>query len=486
MKKLSIVNVVNGFLLLSLLSFTLALINFIIKDSSASDNMIEPKIISKLVSETEIETKAKTPSTSPSTSTSASTTQSEISSTSNYCVKDVEDQFSKLDASNSTEIAVKAKGESCFDLSYTRSIFNKFGYQNHFQGIVRLKDNHLVISGGDQGPDKAKLFIFQLNDQPENLQSLKSNVTHTTGCLGADNVCFNHKDKLVKSIDITVKANWHAGGISNSGDILVVPIEEFRNDKKHNISSAILFYDMSNPLKPRKIEKASILTGREGRDAGSSFIHKLPDGRFIIGVRASHTIEDKECIDMYISKTQNIDDGFNDMISDCNIDEIGKIGFGQGMTIVEECAKENEKENEKEKGKNTKKQLYLITSEKIGGDDFNFGRIIKHLSISKGILMGYDTLHLHKINLDLQGSDTGSDTDKERLAITVSEIEGADKNKKYVTKRLGYVDGSTFGNMAAASTITVGSDNKMRPLTAAHHRLKLDSTRAIKIKQYGK
>lgn len=349
----------------------------------------------------------------------------------NYCVRNVTQQFNSLTPYGENLCISARKGFKKFDYTWNLSNKNIFGLQNHFQGIVR-RGSYLFISGGNNKEKKAQLIIAKVGSEEKYTDYLRSNILKVSNRVNYIKFPYR-KDSTIKSIDITVGPNWHAGGISNSGDILVIPLEEFRKDNKHKISSAILVYDISNPENPHRIEKACITSGREGRDAGSSFIYRLDNGKFIIGVRASHVQGVEESLDLYISKSDNIEDGLEENMITAKYSEVSKLSLGQSMGIVKDC----------ESG-----QLFLLIMETIDISNHVYRRFT---------LQGHNMAYLHKISFNLDSHNP----------LVVSEFK---EGVYHIDKNLGKASINTFGNFGAAAGINVNSNNEMSILSAAHFR----------------
>jgi len=162
------------------------------------------------------------------------------------------------------------------DPRYTASVKNKGGLGNHFQGIVRL-GRYVVLSGGDKHPDtkRSQLFVIDMASRKKD-EPFRSNLWHTT--IPPDG------DKVVKTLAIE-KDYWHAGGISTTGELLAVPIE---NGKK----SQVVFFDVSAPSAPVRL---TATLDRPKHAAGAVAITSLADGRLLMAAQTSGRL------DLYLS-----------------------------------------------------------------------------------------------------------------------------------------------------------------------------------------
>lgn len=153
------------------------------------------------------------------------------------------------------------------------------GINNHFQGIQRLRGGQrFVISGGNIKDSHAHLFIAKLSHYGI---SRKSSIKHIpknikTGPVGS-NVLINERipstDLLEDIICLETGKYWHAGGISLSGDILAVPLEN-RDDKR----SVIAFYSLKNIKKPERLRNMILRTSSK---CGAVALAQLPDGKML-------------------------------------------------------------------------------------------------------------------------------------------------------------------------------------------------------------
>lgn len=183
----------------------------------------------------------------------------------NLCVDDVKSQFQML-STEGREIPISIEPNVFEGKSYILRPLNKFGIDNHFQGIQKLpgKDN-FVITGSDLNNKRADLVF--VSDR-----------------------------KITKRIVMDVWPYWHPGGISTSGNLLVVPLEEYKKTRIGKIN----FYNLSN------FTKLNVSINIPTTSAGAVFFYNLPDGSFLIGSW------DMNIIHFYFSKTNNLLDGFEE------------------------------------------------------------------------------------------------------------------------------------------------------------------------------
>jgi hypothetical protein len=178
---------------------------------------------------------------------------------------------------------------------YTSSPAANFGVENHFQGIVRLKDsNFMVLSGANYWLKTPQLFVIEMGSRPA-VGNFGSNLDSD----GAN----PPSDRIVAHIDFDDRTHWHLGGISTLGNLLVVPLEVSDPPMDPNAppSSRILFYDFSDPHNPVKLP---VEITRPHDNAGAAALERLPDGRFV-AVANDHTNND-----FYYSLSTRLEDGF--------------------------------------------------------------------------------------------------------------------------------------------------------------------------------
>lgn len=176
---------------------------------------------------------------------------------------------------------------------YTTAVRNKMGFRNHFQGIQRLPNkNYLVVSGSNTNEPMSNLFIIKMDSQ-------SATGNWTTNIPGGK--VPPPGDTVVKALSID-SVMWHAGGLSALGDILAVPV--YGSKPLHG---KILFYDMRNPEKPRKL---GIEIDRPGRKAYAAALTKLSTGFYLAAVLSGRDHLPRR-LDFYLSQSKNFLDGFN-------------------------------------------------------------------------------------------------------------------------------------------------------------------------------
>lgn len=172
------------------------------------------------------------------------------------------------------------------------------GINNHFQGIQRLRGGQrFVISGGNIKDSHAHLFIAKLSSYGVDRKSAKKQIPkkRKTGPIGS-NVLLKEKipsnDILEDIICLETGKYWHAGGISLSGDILAVPLEN-RDDKR----SVVAFYNLSNV---KKIERLKNMILRTSGKCGAVALAQLPNGKMLC-VSWSDDDDKPDRFEIYIS-----------------------------------------------------------------------------------------------------------------------------------------------------------------------------------------
>ena len=206
----------------------------------------------------------------------------------NPCVENVVESMKHLKR-NGSDLRVR-NNKIIKGRKYTMGLFNKFGIDNHFQGIQRLfNSEYFVFSGGDYARKQGHLFIGKIES--------KSGAE----LWGENRIPWKKtpkKDKLISKIKVGSKLWWHPGGLQTLGGILVVPSEDY----KVTNTAIIEFFDMSRPQRPVKFKHSII---RKHQDAGGVAITKLENGYYLLGVHATPEI------DFYLSKSMRFEDGFD-------------------------------------------------------------------------------------------------------------------------------------------------------------------------------
>lgn len=198
---------------------------------------------------------------------------------SNPLVKNVEEIFKKISSNPVTSEALNNKIIPYPFYLYS-SNDNNWGINNHFQGIERLPEylglgQYFVVSGSNP---KTKT---QTDDTPT-----------------AD--LFIIKNELIiKHVVIDDKGSWHPGGMQTCGKYLAIPLE--------GQNPRVVFYDMSNPEKPKKL---NTLINRKGKTkSGSVAITRLENGLYFITVWS-----DTEGFDFYLSTEKTLENSIFDFL----------------------------------------------------------------------------------------------------------------------------------------------------------------------------
>jgi hypothetical protein len=140
---------------------------------------------------------------------------------------------------------------------YTTSIRNMMGFRNHFQGIQRLTNtNYLAISGSNTNEPMSNIFIVKIDSRREK---------------------------------------------GDLGEILAVPIYG-----GSPLRGKIIFYLMGNPENPQKLEME---VQRPDRKAYAVSLIKLKNGYYLLAALSDRDNMPRR-VDFYLSKSQNILDGF--------------------------------------------------------------------------------------------------------------------------------------------------------------------------------
>mmetsp|Transcript_19145 Transcript_19145/g.50586 ORF Transcript_19145/g.50586 Transcript_19145/m.50586 type:complete len:527 (-) Transcript_19145:125-1705(-) len=160
-------------------------------------------------------------------------------------------------------------------------------YKQHFESVIRLQGGpYLAVSG--HGPH-ANLFIVEMASAASSGEFGDSNVKSLM-----DTSPQNKGDKIVAVVDIP-SGMTHAGGLGQWGNIVVVPVEEECAAIPASGCpgrSQVFFYDLSNPLVPKKLAYHIERSGDMG-PAGAASVVQESDGTFLLMVgRANSYILD--------------------------------------------------------------------------------------------------------------------------------------------------------------------------------------------------
>ncbi len=207
------------------------------------------------------------------------------------CVNDVVASFENIDNKGS-DLAFWDGGLIPWP-KFTQAALNVFGLDNHFQSIVRLgSGNYLAISGSDLISPPGDLYIVRLGSRSP-FGPFGSNL---------ENVLPSNEDRIVKALRPGSSVLWHPGGMSVYGNILVVPVEDYR----FTITSKVLFYDVTDPENPIKYEHEIDRTVGINKDKGGAVaLTRLDDGRYLLADRSTSRTW------FYVSNTMDFNDGFD-------------------------------------------------------------------------------------------------------------------------------------------------------------------------------
>ncbi len=189
---------------------------------------------------------------------------------------------------------------------YTVNLRNRFGFRNHFQGIQRVPArDYVVLSGSNPTARTAELFVVRL------------------GAARAGRVA------VTLAVDTVL---WHAGGLGIWESTLVIPVFG-----TFPLRAKLLFYDLSDPEHPRRLP---VEIDRPGRKAYAAAITHLPNGRLLTAVLSDRDHLPRR-LDLYLSRSGHIEDGFDPAGVRWPADEVGARGgqrttFGdfQGISFV--------------------------------------------------------------------------------------------------------------------------------------------------------
>jgi hypothetical protein len=183
---------------------------------------------------------------------------------------------------------------------------------DHIQGIQRLRgSNYFAVTASDG--ESSRVAIVHIASIPE---------AYITSSVGPP-----AENRVVKVMPISTTMK-HAGGISASGDVVVVPIENGGASEIHfffapqgNIEDT---YDLSDVY-------PNAIVSRD-KTAGAVALTRFPSGafqgRYLLAV-LTHGSDGP--LDFYLSRTQHLFDGFDPVVS-WDIDDV-RAGSGQDPTF---------------------------------------------------------------------------------------------------------------------------------------------------------
>jgi len=157
----------------------------------------------------------------------------------------------------------------------------------HFQGLNRLPkhlglDGYLIVSGSNLIDMRSEIYTLKEKDLETSTWKFKQETTLDT------------------------QGYWHAGGIQVAGKYLAIPLEA--SDFATFWHSKVVFYDISNPLDPIKID---VEIQRPGVSGGSVALTRLVDGHFLVAVWSDAGPEGYQSkFDFYRSIDTTLEGGF--------------------------------------------------------------------------------------------------------------------------------------------------------------------------------
>ena len=192
---------------------------------------------------------------------------------------------------------------------------------NHFQGVQRLRAGaYLVLSGSNisREGDSTRYGVPKSAHWDElplphgDLIIVRLGARPTSGPLGPNIDSADRPDaaaRVVATVPIRIPLAsgttlWHPGGLGACGDILVVPVENY-SAKHGEVCSQILFFDMSDPERPRRLRTIIDRSVAPVKDkAGAATMIRLADGRFMVASRTTTEVS------FYLSRSTELEDGF--------------------------------------------------------------------------------------------------------------------------------------------------------------------------------
>ncbi len=348
--------------------------------------------------------------------------------TKNPQIKDVEAEFKRISqqganlAAHDGDLFVKER-----KFRYTHiNVPGVNEARNHLQGMQRLrKGKFMVISGGDVTEPVSHLFVVRMGSRKAK-GAWSSNLSQSLHPPG--------NDKIVRTIPLD-KNRWHAGGVSRSGDILAVPLE---NKKKKK--SKIIFLDMSDPVNPLlldcEIDRLNLTK------AGAVALGKLSSGKFLCAVWREVKKKPKGRLDFYVSRSTDIIQGFEEK----------KVTWNYG-SLKSKSKRDPSYQNinfvEPEEPGNTPgmTRLYMVATE--------------NTAFAAPILHGKNLADLYEVRIP------------DDIIISPGKIP----QLKRIRSRQFSCD-REFGNLDAAGGIYIGRDKLMHLYTGFHWRV-LETVRFV-------
>ncbi|MFQ5799548.1 MAG: hypothetical protein ACE5H0_12770 [Bacteroidota bacterium] len=180
---------------------------------------------------------------------------------------------------------------------YTNTASNSLGFNNHFQGVQRLRNSsYLAVTGSDVHSGVAHLFLVHLASRSA-IGRWGSNLVFATHPKNPSETVEQPipGDMVVTRVDLDTVL-WHAGGLSTLGHLLAIPIDHGDDRSK------VVFYDASDPTNLNRLQPT---IERAASRAAAVAVTRLPDGRYLAAVRSSTEY------DFYVSRSDDFLDGFD-------------------------------------------------------------------------------------------------------------------------------------------------------------------------------
>ncbi len=167
---------------------------------------------------------------------------------------------------------------------------------NYFCGVKRLPmhlglGRYLAVIGSNPHIPASQLCIVDMGSQ-ENHHQWDSKLQKKDRVRDNDN-------KIMKTVTID-KDYWLAGGVDMAGKYLAIPITQ-------GSSSKIVFYDLADPLKPKRIPGS---VERLGEHSDAVGITRLSQGNYLLAVWKRGKNRTESGIDFYFSKNSSLAEGF--------------------------------------------------------------------------------------------------------------------------------------------------------------------------------
>lgn len=192
---------------------------------------------------------------------------------------------------------IYAKEEMFPKSSYSMSWRNRFGIDNHFQGIYySFNQDAYLITGGNKKTKTGSIFLSQKNQKTRRQELTKEFLTPGAPTL------------------------WHAGGLGDYGHMMIVPVERLSDP----LTSKIYFYDYTKITEPKILDTTITVDHTKTGSVGVYYSREI-DRLVLIAF-------DTGSITIYHANTPKVEDGFK-MVKIVD----SKVFTGSNIKILQQC-----------------------------------------------------------------------------------------------------------------------------------------------------